>query len=137
MSLKWTYPSPRPEMASIMIVEDEPDIAELYRLFLESASHKIVGIYADPTEALSQVGLEGFPDLVILDERLGARSGTAYLQSFREIFRGSRLLLVSADNEAVSKAEELGFDEAKRKPVTLRHLLENIAGLLSRPPRSS
>ena len=123
-------------MASILIVEDEPDIAELYRMFLEAASHQIVGIYADPIEALAQAGLKGAPDLVILDERLGVLSGTSYLQSFRQIYRGSRLLLVSADSEAVSRAEEAGFDEAKRKPVTLKHLLENIAGLLSRPPRT-
>jgi len=123
-------------MASILIVEDEPDIAELYRLFLEAAEHRIVGIYADPIEALAQVGPNGAPDLVILDERLGAHSGSSYLQSFRRIFRGSRLLLVSADVDAVTRAEDLGFDEAKRKPVTLRHLIENIAGLLSRPPRT-
>lgn len=123
-------------MASILIVEDEPDIAELYRLFLEAADHRVVGIYADPIEALSQAGLKGAPDLVIIDERLGARSGSSYLQSFRRIFRDSRLLLVSADVEAVARAEEVGFDEAKRKPVTLRHLIENIAGLLNRPPRA-
>jgi len=122
-------------MASIMIVEDEADIAELYRLFLESAGHRVVGTYADPIEALSQVGLQGAPDLVILDERLGVRSGTSFLRSFREIFRRSKLLLVSADVEAVLKAEELGFDEAKHKPVTLKHLIDNIAGLLDRPPR--
>lgn len=122
-------------MASILIVEDEADIAELYRLFLESAGHRVVGTFSDPIEALSQVGLRGAPDLVILDERLGIRSGTSFLRSFREIFRESKLLLVSADTEAVMKAEELGFDEAKHKPVTLKHLLDNIAGLLGRPPR--
>ena len=124
-------------MARILIVEDESDIAELYRMSLESASHQVVGIFADPIEALAQAGLHGVPDLVILDERLGARSGSSFLQSFREIFRGSRLLLISADQDAVARAEAVGFDEAKRKPVTLRHLVENVAGLLSRPPRST
>jgi len=122
-------------MANILIVEDEGDIAELYRMFLESAGHKIVGTYADPAEALDRVGMLAAPDLVILDERLGARSGSSYLASYRDVFRNARLLLLSADPDAVRWAETLGFDEAKRKPVTLRHLIENIAGLLNRPPR--
>ncbi|MBV8878403.1 MAG: response regulator [Planctomycetaceae bacterium] len=121
-------------MANILIVEDEADIAELYRLFLEGAGHRILGVYADPIEALAQQGRMRELDLVILDERLGVRSGSSFLRSFREIFRGSKLLLVSADPDAVGCAESLGFDEAKRKPVTLKHLIENIESLLSRPP---
>jgi DNA-binding response OmpR family regulator len=122
-------------MANILIVEDEGDIAELYRMFLEAAGHRVVGSYSDPAEALNRGDLAAAPDLVILDERLGARSGSAYLPSFRNVYQGSRVLLVSADPEAVREAESVGFDEGKRKPVSFRHLLENIAGLLSRPPR--
>jgi DNA-binding response OmpR family regulator len=124
-------------MANILIVEDEADIAELYRMFLESAGHIIVGTYGDPRDALERVGMLAAPDLVILDERLGARSGSSYHDSLREVFPTARLLLVSADPDAVRWAETLGFDEAKRKPVTLHHLIQNIAGLLSRPPRTS
>ncbi len=123
-------------MANILIVEDEIDIAELYRMFLESAGHRIVGIYADPVAALSGGATMDRPDLVILDERLGSRSGTDYLAEFRRTFRNSRLLLVSADPDAVNGAETRGFDEAKRKPVTFRHLIENIAGLLAGPPKA-
>lgn len=117
-------------MASILIVEDEADIAELYRLFLESAGHRVIGSYADPIEALATAGRAVRPDLVILDERLGVRSGSSYLRSFRELFRGSKLLLVSADSEAVSRAELIGFDEALHKPVSLKRLLKNIEELL-------
>jgi DNA-binding response OmpR family regulator len=122
-------------MANILIVEDEGDIAELYRLFLQSEGHTVVGVYADPNEALGEAGRRAAPDLVILDERLGGRSGSAYLPDFRAAFRGSKVLLVSADPDAVRDAERTGFDEGKRKPVTLRHLLENISGLLRRPRR--
>jgi DNA-binding response OmpR family regulator len=123
-------------MANILIVEDEDDIAELYRIFLESAGHTIVGVFGDPAVALDGAARRGTPDLVILDERLGSRSGSAYLASFRAAFAGARVLLVSADPDAVRNAEHAGFDEGKRKPVTLQHLIENIDGLLSRPARA-
>ena len=74
-------------MANILIVEDEGDIAELYRLFLQSEGHTVVGVYADPNEALGEAGRRAAPDLVILDERLGGRSGSAYLPDFRAAFR--------------------------------------------------
>ena len=122
-------------MARILIVEDEGDIAELYRLFLQTEGHTVVGVYSDPNEALEEASRRAAPDLVILDERLGARSGSAYLPDFRAAFRGSKVLLVSADPDAVREAERTGFDEGKRKPVGLRHLLENIAGLLRQPRR--
>lgn len=123
-------------MAKILIVEDEGDIAELYRMFLEAAGHRIVGSYTDPAEALNPGDQRDAPDLVILDERLGSRSGSAYLPSFRAHFQQARVLLVSADPDAVRNAENAGFDEGKRKPVSFRHLIENITGLLNRPPRS-
>lgn len=122
-------------MARILIVEDEPDLGELYRLALESAGHTVLGIYADPATPLTQQNSFPAPDLVILDERLGVRSGTSFVPEYRRTFRNARFMLVSADLDAVREAQKNGFDEAKRKPVTFRHLVENVAHLLSSPSR--
>jgi DNA-binding response OmpR family regulator len=123
-------------MPGILIVEDESDLSEVYRLTLEGAGYTILGIYADPAPALEAHGRIGTPDIIILDERLGLKSGTEQLRRFRDVYRGSRIVLISADPDAVRAAEDIGFDEGKCKPVTMRRLLENFAGLLQRPCRA-
>ena len=122
-------------MPGILIVEDEPDLAEVYRLTLEGAGYTILGIYADPGPALEAREQIGTPDIIILDERLGLKSGTEQLAGFRDAYRGARIVLISADPDAVQAVEDIGFDEGKCKPVTMRRLLENFAGLLQRPCR--
>jgi DNA-binding response OmpR family regulator len=125
-------------MAKILIVEDESDIGELYRLSLETAGHSIVGIYEDPVGPLRDAFTLPAPDLVIMDERLGVHSGSEFLSKYRLAFRNARILLVSADLETVKEGVARGFDKARRKPITLRHLVENIADLLKEPqPRIS
>jgi DNA-binding response OmpR family regulator len=122
-------------MPGILIVEDEPDLAEVYRLTLEGAGYTILGIYADPAPALEDRAKIGTPDIIILDERLGLKSGTEELSRFRDAYRGARIVLISADPDAVRLAEALGFDEGKCKPVPMLRLLANFAGLLQRPCR--
>jgi len=123
-------------MPGILIVEDEPDLSEVYRLTLEGAGYTVLGIYSDPGLALKAREKIGMPDIIILDERLGLKSGTEQLVRFREAYRGARIVLISADPDAVQAAEEIGFDEGKCKPVTMRRLLENFERLLQRPGRA-
>jgi DNA-binding response OmpR family regulator len=120
-------------MARILIVEDEPDIGELYRLSLEAAGHSIVAIYENPAEPLKDASRSSAPDVVIMDERLGVHSGSQYLAKFRVAFRNARILMVSADLDSVKDALGRDFDKARRKPITLRHLVENIADILKEP----
>ena len=119
-------------MAAILIVEDEADLRELYRLALESAGHVILGCTENPEDPLRAGRPPQAPDLVILDERLGQRSGTNYLARFRAAFPRARMVLVTADPEAVQSALRQGFDVAARKPVTLRRLVEEVGVLLGK-----
>ena len=59
-------------MATVLILEDDPDLAELYRRSLADAGHRVVGVEGHPRDVL---GRPEAPDLIILDERLGAISG--------------------------------------------------------------
>jgi DNA-binding response OmpR family regulator len=120
-------------MAKILVIEDNADLAEIYRLSLEAAGHEVIGVFEEPDLAVARSDPSDPADLVILDERLGGRSGTSFVEPLRKIYPAARFLLVSADPEAVEAACRRGFDEAKRKPVTLSHMVENIRGLLLRP----
>lgn len=122
-------------MARILIVDDESDLAELYRMALSAGGHQIEGIFADPGVPL-RPGREALsPDIVILDERLGWKSGIAHLSRFRERFPGARILLASADPDALDAGILQGVDSVKKKPFPLGDLLEEVRRLASTPPR--
>jgi DNA-binding response OmpR family regulator len=121
-------------MARILILEDDRDLAEAYRFGIEAAGHAVLGVFEAPAPLLACADALERPDLVIVDEELGADSGTAALAALRAAFPGARLLLVSSDAKAVADARGLGFDGARLKPCFLRGLAEEIGGLLARGP---
>lgn len=114
-------------MARIVIIEDEPDQIELYRLILSGAGHAVIGAGAWIDEARPS---RERPDLVLLDERLHGRSGSTLIPRLRREFPDAAIVLLTADPDAVDEAVQRGADEGKHKPVSAAALLANIAGLL-------
>jgi DNA-binding response OmpR family regulator len=123
-------------MARILIFEDESDIAELYRLELEDRGHQVLGIYVDPAEVLEPkegLNLVLSPDLIVLDERLGSLSGVKFLKKLRRAFPAARILVVSADPDALERGLSGGADGVSKKPLLLKRLVQDIEMVLSRP----
>jgi len=121
-------------MHRILIIEDEIDVADLYRFVLEEEGYQVAGIFADPREALAWAEgaeAEPAPGLLILDERLRGISGTAYLPKLKEAFPPARILVATADTEAAASALEMGADEAMVKPFTLNRFRKSVAALLA------
>jgi DNA-binding response OmpR family regulator len=114
-------------MARILIVEDEADQAELFRLAIESGGHEVVGLGTDLPPSANFPGV----DLVVLDERLEGRSGTALIPRIRAQFPSARILILSADPDAVDDAVARGADAGKIKPVPLTQLVHLIDALLA------
>jgi two-component system response regulator VanR len=127
-------------MARILIIEDEPDVADLYRLTLEIEGHEVVAVHQDPREILpgraETADSLPEPDLIILDERLKGLSGTEYLPRIRSTYPEARILVATADPDIGSWAVTNGADEVRHKPFTMQQLRENVASLLARlaPP---
>ena len=120
-------------MAKILILEDEADLGELYRIVLEDLGHTVAGPFADPRDPLEEGRehrLQGPIDLILLDERLGLLSGSTYIEQFRSVFPSAKIALVSADPDAVEHGQERGADLVLKKPVPLARLLECITTLL-------
>jgi DNA-binding response OmpR family regulator len=117
--------------ARLLVVEDEPQLRSLLRLYLERERY-------DVREAADGVAaLEAFeadqPDLVILDLMLPRLQGEAVLESIRE--RSSvPILITSARRSDVDRIAGLrmGADDYLGKPFNPHELVARVAAILRR-----
>ncbi len=118
----------------ILIVEDEPDIAELisYNLIREGFDAAIV---SDGEQALSRIRRENF-DLVVLDLMLPGIQGTDLCRILRNNPKTKALpiIMLTAKTEEIDRiiGLELGADDYITKPFSTRELAARIKALLRR-----
>src|SRR4051812_43518675 len=109
-------------MASILLVNDEPDLLEICRMVLESEGHSV----AATTDSVRARELAETADLVLLDLVMPGTTGEAVLRSFRESpkTRNVPVVVVSALEDARERAEAMGADGYMAKPFTASALFE-------------
>jgi len=111
----------------VLIVEDEPDLAELYSAWLDDQC--IVRTAHDGEEALEQI--DDDIDIVLLDRRMPGLSGDEVLDTIRDRGIDCRVAMVTAV-EPDFDIVEMGFDDYLVKPVSADDLLERVDQLLLR-----
>ena len=123
-------------MQKILIVEDDQDIAELERDYLEANGYG-VEIASDGKEGIRKA-LEADVDLVLLDIMLPGLDGFQVCRQIREK-RNIPILLVSARQEDVDKIRGLGLgaDDYIVKPFSLAELEARVQAHLRREARHS
>lgn len=118
-------------MSKILVVDDEKNIVELVRLYMEKEGFETVCAYTGD-EALSQFRAEK-PDLIILDLMLPGVDGW---QVCREIRRTSQvpIIMLTAKSETFDKVLgfELGADDYMTKPFEAKELLARVKAVLRR-----
>jgi DNA-binding response OmpR family regulator len=121
-------------MPNILVVEDDPDIAELVRHYLEKAGHA-VRVLATGGSVVSRVRTEK-PDLVILDLMLPETDGLTLCTAIRSDPDTARtpIIIVTARGEEAERIAglELGADDYVTKPFSPRELTARVAALLRR-----
>ena len=120
--------------ARILVVEDEPRLGELVRLYLERDGHAVT-VVADGRGAIETFdALDAVPiDLVVLDLMLPGMSGEAVLAAIRE--RGDTpVLIASAKRSDVERIAGLrmGADDYLAKPYNPHELTARVAAILRR-----
>jgi len=110
----------------VLVVEDQPDVAETYELWL--ADEYEVRRAATGEEALSLV--EG-TDVVLLDRMMPGLSGDEVLSEIRARGVDCRVAMVSAVDPDFDIVE-MGFDDYVTKPPRREDLLGTIEDLLER-----
>jgi len=121
-------------MSRILVVEDEPAIAELISINLRHAGFEVT-IAGDAEQA--QVAVDGIlPSLVVLDWMLPGQSGHALARAWRAQPRTRELpiIMLTARAEEADKIAGLdaGADDYLTKPFSANELLARIRAVLRR-----
>ena len=122
-------------MARILLAEDDREIANLERDYLEMSGHEVV-IAPDGEEAMKRINEEKF-DLLILDIMMPKKSGYDICREIREQI-DIPILMVTAKTESVDKIRGLGLgaDDYISKPFSLREVIARVKAVLRRTATS-
>jgi len=117
--------------AHILIVEDEPSIAEVTRLYLERAGYRVT-LLADGQAALDYLARET-PDLVVLDLMLPGVDGLEVTRWLR-VRSDVPIIMLTARREEMDRVLgfEMGADDYVVKPFSPRELVSRVRAVLRR-----
>src|ERR671927_1244324 len=125
----------------VLIVEDEPDIAEGLRYNLEREGLRTVVAGTGEKGLEAALDKTGPPALVILDLMLPGMSGTELCRRLRRepSTRRTPIIMLTArgsEGERVAGLE-LGADDYVTKPFSVRELVERVRAVLRRTEESA
>jgi len=118
----------------ILIIEDEPSIAEVVMLYLNRAGYQT----RTATDGDSGMKLleKGLPDLVVLDVMLPGADGFSILRWLRER-SNLPVIFITARREEIDRIAglELGADDYVVKPFSPQELVSRVRAVLRRTQR--
>jgi len=118
------------ELPLVLVVEDEPDLADLYAAWLGD-EYQVRTAYSGQ-EALEELDtVDNEVNAILLDRRMPGLSGDEVLSAVRERGIDCRVAMVTAV-EPDFDILNMGFDDYLVKPVTSDTLRETVEGLLRR-----
>jgi two-component system chemotaxis response regulator CheY len=114
-------------MTSIMIVEDEEFLQDLYKEVLVDNGYEVVAIAYNGVEAVkvySELGTK--TDLVLMDHRMPLKNGVEAMREILEIHPAAKIIFLTADY-SIAKASMLGGAVGYiSKPFEMEALLKAI-----------
>jgi two-component system alkaline phosphatase synthesis response regulator PhoP len=125
-------------MPQILVVEDDPDIADLIRHYLEKSGHG-VQVLGSGAAVLPKVRAER-PELIVLDLMLPGLDGLMVCQALRAdpLTAAIPIIMVTARGEEADRIAglELGADDYVTKPFSAKELAARVSALLRRTQRA-
>jgi two-component system, OmpR family, alkaline phosphatase synthesis response regulator PhoP len=124
-------------MSKILVVEDDPDIAELIRHYLQKNGH-VIQMSATGAGVVSRLRAEP-ADLVILDLMLPEVDGLVICQAIRNdpTLSATPIIVLTARGDEADRVAglELGADDYVTKPFSPKELSARVTALLRRTSR--
>jgi DNA-binding response OmpR family regulator len=119
-------------MATILVVDDDPKIRELLRLYVAREGHRVIHA-GDGPEAL-EAAARARPDLVLLDVMLPGLDGFEVCRRLRDDGAEMPILLLTARSGDSDKVIglDIGADDYIVKPFSPRELMARVRAQLRR-----
>jgi len=117
---------------SILIVEDDQDIAELIKVNMQDLGLQVT--HCDNGEDAIKQALENDYSLIMLDLNLPGCSGLDVCRKVREAKQEQAILMLTARTSEIDRVLglELGADDYMAKPFSVRELQARVHALLRR-----
>lgn len=128
-----------PNNKRILIAEDNPSIAETYKMFLESYGYEVIlaangrectRIFDDLVSSRTNLGMEGFK-IIVLDYHLPGKDGIDIAKYILSVSPSERILIASSYPAEVIRKSAQGLKcpvELLLKPFDLDSLLDVVEG---------
>jgi DNA-binding response OmpR family regulator len=118
-------------MATILIIEDEPELVKVLKSYLEQAGHDVLSSYRG--DAGLTTWENSRPDLVILDLNLPGMDGLEVAKAIRRQ-ANTPIIMVTARVEEADRliGLELGADDYVTKPYSPREVVARVKAVLRR-----
>lgn len=114
---------------TVLVIEDDPSIAELAKDALEEAGFTVCGIAADCAQSLALASVHQ-PELALVDVRLAAGDlGTQVAAMLKGIVGGIAILYATGSADMIT-ANDVG-DGYLTKPYTLDCLCQSVGGIMN------
>lgn len=117
----------------VLVVDDEPDIAESIQLILELDGYA-VETAANGAEALAAID-RGRPALILLDMLMPIMNGWQFAAELAD--RSARrppIVVITAAEDARARADEIGADDHLKKPFDVAALRAKVREHVARDP---
>ncbi|TDF84789.1 response regulator [Pseudomonas sp. H9] len=124
------------QIATLLVIDDEPQIRKFLRISLSSQGYKVLEA-ATGAEGLTQAALAK-PDLVVLDLGLPDMDGQQVLRELRE-WSPVPVLVLSVRASETQKVEALdnGANDYVTKPFGIQEFLARVRALLRQVPQAT
>ncbi|MDD2056392.1 response regulator [Pseudomonas sp. GD03860] len=124
------------QIATLLVIDDEPQIRKFLRISLSSQGYKVLEA-ATGAEGLAQAALSR-PDLVVLDLGLPDMDGQQVLRELRE-WSAVPVLVLSVRASEIQKVEALdnGANDYVTKPFGIQEFLARVRALLRQVPQGT
>lgn len=121
-------------MASILVIDDNPEFREILRIHLEANGHRTV-LASNGEQGLQLLEREAV-DIVLTDILMPQRDGVEVLREAKRRWPALPVIAISGGgwigaNELLTMAEKLGADQVLQKPVRRDDLIRAVDEALS------
>jgi DNA-binding response OmpR family regulator len=116
----------------VLIIDDDKDVGNLFKIYLEKSGEYQIDAYTDPVDALYYFK-KGLYDLVLLDLKMPQIDGISMYQQLKKVDSNTSICLITAD---IANLEQLKTKIPNiekyviYKPILLRNLKNKIDSLL-------